>query len=131
MGVAFYPILERDLPGVTDSDVDGKALASAHESLDDLARAMGVRPLADFISVNAEMAEFEEHGLDVDDLPPEHWSSPADALVTVRALVARSVEEIPAGGFGSDAVFEDLRALERVLDAADAAGVRFRLAIDI
>lgn len=64
----------------------------------------------------------------VSDLPPvatERWFDPKEGLLAVRGI-ANSVEQ--AGG---DAMLaQDLRSLEDVLLAAQAAGARFHLSVD-
>jgi hypothetical protein len=124
MSVALYPVLES--PDIDiDATVDGKALSRASALLDRLALSAGVTPLTEFISAESDdYGVLEEAGIE---LPATKWSSAADGLRTVRALLdgVRQARE------GDGALLADLHALEKVLVQADERHVRWHLAIDM
>lgn len=128
MSSAYYIVLERKIEGLNE-EVNGKPLAKAGESLDALAQKAGVRTLTDFFSVvPEEVADlFEDKGLDLPNLPSETWFSAEDGLKTFRAL-------IEAAGNADNAipneVVQDLKDFQRVLETAQANGVRWHLAVD-
>jgi hypothetical protein len=124
MSAAFYPVLESPDIGI-DTTVDGKALSRAIELLDRLALSAGVTPLTEFISFESDdYGVLEEADIE---LPAVKWSSAADGLRTVRALLdgVRRTRE------GDGALLADLHALEKVLVQADERHVRWHLAIDM
>ena len=123
MSAAFYPVVE-GLQSGTDPTVDGKALSRAADLLDRLARAAGVTPITQYISVeNDDYGLLEEAGVDV---PSAQWFSAADGLKTVRALR----NELARARAGDEALSSDLQALERVLVSADEKGFRWHLVVD-
>ena len=131
MGAAFYVVLERELEG-RERGIDGKALCRHAERLDSVAAARDAPSPYDFLSADpAEvLADLHEQGA----LPasvtevPAVWFEPAPGLRAARVW-REGVEA--AGDFeGKDLLLADLRALEGVLAAADAAGVRWYLAVD-
>ena len=64
---------------------------------------------------------------DADELAEEEWFDAADALPTVRRLL-ESLADPPVGLGQIERVRADLAAMEAMLVAADAAGVRFHIA---
>lgn len=129
MSLAWYIVLEREIPGV-ETFINGKALARAGELLDSLAADAGVSPLSSFFSASAEeLTGFAaDHGADSNDLgtvASEAWFSPQDGLKTLAALIevaqTRKMDEL---------ILEDLKAFQAVLQTAQANGVRWHLAVD-
>lgn len=121
MGAALYIVLEKQIPGL-DTMVDGKTLSREEEPLAELATRLGVRPLMEFFSMNAEdAAEFLG-----EEATAEQWFPAEEGLKTVRALLGQ-VEKAPE----LKAAREDLVGFERVLGAAQKNGVRWHLAIDV
>jgi hypothetical protein len=131
MGAACYVVLEKEIPGL-DTMVDGKALNSATDALEKAAEAMKVRPLMGFFSAGAEeAAEFLGDGAEgLANLPPKQFHDAAEGLKTVRALIEHCTKN-PGNLKKADGILEDLRGFERVLTAAQRAGVRWHLAIDV
>jgi len=133
MSTALYVALEKR--DAIDSEMDGKALSDAIEELNPLCSELGVKRLWEFYSENPEeMAEF----LQDDDgnaegqafpLEPEQWFSPAEGLLTVRALIDR-LGENGAEIERSDGVLGDLRQMERILVDAERSGIGWHLAVD-
>ena len=54
MGVAYYIVLEKDLPVRDDIYVDGKALAEEEEKLKEIAHSQGVKDLMSFFSASLD-----------------------------------------------------------------------------
>jgi len=122
MGVAYYIVLETKIDDL-DTSMDGKHLATHIESLDSVARELGLRPLSEFYSVDPQEAA-DAIDMDINDvkLPPLEQYSAEDGLVTVRALLPRP-EAQP--------VLHDLQDCERILTSAAQHGVGWHFQIDI
>ena len=120
MGVAHYVVLEKAIDGL-NTLMDGKSLSRHIESLDAAARQLGVRPLSGFFSMPPEdLAEFVE---DTDiELPPLQQFSAQDGLTTIRALLPQPEAQL---------ALEDLKACERILQAAADHGVGWHFQIDV
>jgi hypothetical protein len=129
MSVAWYVVLEREIAGV-DARVNGKALGRAGKVLEMLAKELGVPGLMQFYSVAPEELAglVEEHGIDRTriKLTQEKWFEAEDGLRSVRGLIRAGERK---GVVGSDPIVDDLRAFEKVLEAARVKGVRWHLAI--
>jgi hypothetical protein len=128
MSSAYSIVLERKIEGF-DEEVSGKTWAKAGAALDALAQKAGVRTLIDSFSVLPEEAAglFEDEGLDLPNLPSETWSAAEDGAKTLRALVdAAGNAENPI----AEEVVQDLKQFQRVLDTAQANGIRWHLAVD-
>ena len=109
MGVAYYPVFEREIPGLNPATaVSGKSIAKAIEALDKLAKRLGVTPLSAFYSESSEET-FANIGEDVpDDIeePPIQWFNAAEGLATIRAIASHLRSNpgdggAPKGSFGS------------------------------
>ena len=122
MGAAYYIVLEKEIDGL-ETIMDGKCLSRHIDSLDSVAREVGVRPLTEFTSMDAE-ALADVLGDDADGIegPPLQQFSAQDGLATIRALLPRP-EAQPA--------LHDLKDCERILTAAAQHGVGWHLEIDI
>jgi hypothetical protein len=127
MGAAFFIVLEQTVEGV-DTDMDGKALARNIDALDEAARALGVRPLSEFVSMDSEAAsDFElddDAEVDAGDLPPIAFFDAATGLATVRALAGHPVSQLKH-------VATDLARCEHILGAALERSVRWNLHVDL
>jgi hypothetical protein len=131
MAQAIVVTLEKQIPGASDAYAKaktGKALARESDRIDTAARGRRVTPPTSLLSENpaALMAEMEAQGFDPRKMriPPEQWFAAADGLATVRALI----EHVSANlnDFKQpNPILRDLRAVEALLAAAEAAGVRF------
>lgn len=132
MAQAILVTLERDLPGdaraAYDKSKAGKALARELERVDFAARKCKVTQPSSLLSENpaALIAQLKEDGFDPAKMrvPPEQWFPAADGLAVVRALI----EHVGANlnDFKQpNPILRDLKAVEALLAAADAAGVRF------
>jgi hypothetical protein len=125
MGAALYIALEKEIPGV-DTMIDGKMLSKAERRLAKAAKRLGVRPLMEFFSTNADEAADllgeDAAGLE---LPPGQWFSAEEGLQTVDALLAEAEVSTDL-----QAAKNDLADCQRVLREAQKHGVRWHLAID-
>jgi len=122
MGVAYYIVLETEIEGL-DLSMDGKILARQIDLLDAAALDLGVRPLTEFVGMDADALEgiLGDDAGDIEVPPLEHFSA-EDGLSTIRALLARP-EAQPA--------LDDLKECERILRAAAQHQVGWRFQIDI
>jgi hypothetical protein len=133
LGVALYPVFERDVPGYDPSTgLSGKALAQAvdagHGPLEATCRAIGVTPIFGFYhETNSE--SFEKIGEEVpanQALDEPQWFDPDDGLRTVSGLLeCADAERMEPRLLG------DLVRLQQVLEIAKNHGTGFRLRLDI
>ena len=132
MAQAILVTLERDLPGDARAAYDkakaGKALARELERVDFAARKCKVTQPSSLLSENpaALIAQLKEDGFDPAKMrvPPEQWFPAADGLSVVRALrehVGANLNDFKQ----PNPILRDLTAVEALLAAADAAGVKF------
>ncbi len=132
MSSAVFVVLNKEEPGF-DSQVNGKTVARHYESLENLAKKLGVAALSDFESMDpAEAMDFmEDEGVDTSgmDVPAEQWFKPADGLKAIRALI----EHLEGKGKrtkGAKEVVEDLRGFEEVLAASQKKKLKFHFQWD-
>ena len=132
MSSALYIVLEREGPGIANT-VDGKILSRADQELDPLAKKLGVRPLMDFFGMDPDDVLGELGGLDgeptTENSLEETWFSATDGLRTVRALLEH-LGANPGAVSSPRELTEELAAFEEVLEAAEAKGIRWYLAVD-
>lgn len=128
MSAAWYIVLERAIEGF-DHGVNGKSLARAGRSLDQLAAKTGVKPLMHFFSASAEdVGEFlDEANIDSVETMVEQWYSAEEGLKTVQKLIAAVGTESMERQAD---VIADLKEFEAVLERAQRDGVRWHLAVD-
>ena len=122
MGAACYIVLETKIDGL-DTTMDGKSLSRHIESLDSVAQQLGVRPLTEFTSMDADaLADvLGDDAAGIETPPLQHFSA-QDGLATVRALLPRP-EAQPA--------LHDLKDCERILSVAAERGFGWHFQIDI
>ena len=116
----LVPLLESRISGVDPYGIEGKALASAWPAIDDLARELGVIPLAGLGDND-----------DADDETPASdmpWFDAADGLRTVVAL-HDTLKSNPDALPDSEYVLYDLEDVRNILDAAVTHQVRFRFSM--
>jgi|SRR5579885_644877 hypothetical protein len=124
MSVAWYVVLEREIPGF-DPFVNGKALAKAGDALDAIAKRSGVKPILSFFSLTPEMAAFAENEGALPSKVEETWYMAGEGLKTVRMLL-QELEQNSA----NDPVVKDLEDFRRVLETLQQHNVRWHLAVD-
>ena len=123
--------LERELPDAQAAyakSKSGKALAREADRIDSAARRKSVTEPTALLSENqAKLIEqMKAEGFDPSTmrLPPEQWFPAAEGLKTVRALieyVSANLNDFKQ----PNPILRDLRAVEALLTAADAACVKF------
>ncbi len=131
MAQAILVTLEKELPEASAVYVKsgtGKALAREAERIDFAARKCKVTQPSSMVSESPDalIAQLKEDGFDPSKMrvPPERWFSAAEGLAVVRPLV----EHIGANlnDFKQpNPILRDLKAVEALLTAAEAAGMRF------
>ena len=129
---SYYIVLEKKIPNL-DVYVHGNALSRDSDSLEKLAKKIGVPSLLSFFSVSPE----EVYSLLGDDggtaknlgikARAKKWFSAKDGLNTVRSLI-KHLEKSEQSG--SKQTISNLKEFERVLEEANQSGVRWHLAID-
>jgi hypothetical protein len=129
---SYYIVLENDIPSL-DVYVNGNALSRDSDALENLAKKIGVTSLLSFFSASPEeVNSLLEEGETVESLgikvPAKKWFSAKEGLNTVKKLIGHLEKlEAPKG----KQILGNLKEFERVLEAANQAGVRWHLAIDI
>ncbi len=142
MGAAHYVALEREIDGL-ETLMNGKALAYAdfgdecEATLAQIAARIGVTPLTNYLSsdpvdilglMGYDPEDAPQHIRD--SLPAEEWFDPADGLNCARALIPY-LQEHPSVVPDAEWVIADLEDVIRILTAAQTAGVRWHLAVDV
>jgi hypothetical protein len=129
---SYYIVLEKDIPSL-DVYVNGNAFSGNSDSLEKLAKKIGVTSLLSFFSVSPEeVNSLLQEGETTESLgikvPAKKWFNAKDGLNTVKKLISHLEKlEAPKG----KQILSNLKEFERVLEAANQAGVRWHLAIDI
>ena len=130
MSLCIYPVFERKLKG-TKFDTLGEVLAANFETLDNIAQSVSLTLFTAFADKRSIPEDFEG---DPDDLAEAmgdwtEWFDPAEGQQTMQALanyikanpkVAKQLDD-------SAGVLDELEEMARVLGAAAAQGIRFRL----
>jgi hypothetical protein len=133
MALAIVVILERELPDASTAytkAASGKALARESDRIDFAARKSGVTQPSALLSEShaALAAQMRAEGFDPAKmrLPPEQWFPADEGLKTVRGLIAHVTANL--NDFKQpNPILRDLKAVEALLNAAQAAGVKFHL----
>jgi len=128
---AYYIVLEKSIPGVEATGLDGRSLSAHNVKLEALARQAGVPPLLTFFSLNPEeLAKFlEDHQVGESvQIPEERWFSAEEGLNTVSALL-KSLAEMPTTE--ASILAKELAEFQQILQAAGSRNVRWHLGIDI
>ncbi|MEM7051808.1 MAG: hypothetical protein AAF604_19235 [Acidobacteriota bacterium] len=139
MSAAYFVELEQDIEGF-DPFVNGKSLALVEGILSAQCEDLGVVPMINFVVVPADQLADFLVGEGLEDLAEQagqvatHWFDPAQDRATFSALVSwlRREKGTPAtaGIEAPEDVLRDLEEIEAVLQRAEKAGVRWRLAVD-
>jgi hypothetical protein len=130
MALAIVVTLEREIPELAayTKAATGKALARESDKLDSTARRKNVTAITSMLSESqaALIAQLKEDGFDPAKmrLPPERWFPAADGIASVRGIaeyVAANLNDYKQ----PNPILRDLKAIEALLAAAAAAGVKF------
>lgn len=133
MAQAIVVTLEKELPTGAAAAAyakarNGKSLVREADRLDSIARRRGTTPPSSLLSEDPAVlrAEMEAQGFDPSKMriPPELWFDAAEGVKTVRAL-AEHVATLPNDVKQPGPILKDLKAVEALLAAAEAAGVKF------
>jgi hypothetical protein len=131
----YFITLEQDLDEI-DIMPSAKALAKMMDKIDEITDEIGVTRFSDFIAGNdgEDLSEIaEQEGWDLGGFGAggngAQWFDAGDGLDTVRA-VAGYIESDPDSIKRAKTILEELKAFEKVLEAAQAHNVRFRLEAD-
>ena len=128
MGMGIYPKLERELPGVDPSAIDGKGLSAEYlDSLEAEGPESPFAPIVEMFSIDPEDAAgfAASEGVEVEP-PPVRWHNAAAGVEAVKAVLKRLREERAASR-----AIPDLEQIEKVLAAAQKEGARFYLTCDM
>lgn len=127
---SLFIVLEKKTRDL-DQDVNGNYLSKYNDELESIAKRAGVTPLMNFFSASKdELTAFAEQSgvqLPATKLPDEAWFTAADGLRTVKALL-QNVAALNSKH--ASRVESELLEFARVLELAEANGVRWHLAID-
>ena len=132
MGLSYVVVLERELDGIDTRQVNGRALAAERHTLDAAAHEMDLPGLGEFVAFSHAEAETLAEDMKFD-APAEsstgRWFSCTSGLEVVRAIrdfIEENRDEVKEPA----AILDGLKRLEAVLEAAEAADVRFRLSVE-
>jgi hypothetical protein len=133
MAASMYIVVEGVDPGF-DTFVNGRSMARHEDALERLALRLGVRPLIEFFSADENsMSLLIEEGAGNQELmrrlPPPQWYSPAEGLVTVRALVKALDDDPQQLGTEGEQVLSELLEYQQVLKKTSDRKMRWHLAV--
>ncbi len=130
----LYIVTETKIPDF-DHYVSGRVLSRAEPVLHAVAQSHNVKPLMGFFSQNPEttLEILRSEGVPVKKQKqrnlPEQWFEAREGLATVQTLL-KWVTENPERIKNYEALITELKDFERVLERAQAAGVRWHLDVD-
>jgi hypothetical protein len=133
MAASLYIVVEGEDPGF-DIFVNGHALARNEDALERLAESLQVSPLLQFFSADENsMCLLLEQGAGDPEwarhLPSPQWFDPREGLNTVRPLIRYLIVSPVSLGSETQAVLNELREYECVLEKARRYKLRWHLAV--
>jgi hypothetical protein len=132
MGVAFFPVLEREVEGL-DLSFGGKMLARlGDKQVEKRADLLGFEPLMNFFGFDKDFL-FEEFGRETDLDLTEKWFSAEKGLESVKALLedlTKNPQEYLLTQNEYLGAVDDLKRLWEILEEARRSQVKWYLAID-
>ncbi len=130
MSLGIYPVFEPNLKE-TKFDVLGEVLAANFEALDKIAQSVAVTQFTAFADNRAIPEDFDGNPDDLDEMLGEwtEWFDPAEGQETMMALAdyIKANPRVSKQLGDPAALLDELKELARVLGAAAAQGIRFRL----
>lgn len=130
----LYIVTEMKIPDF-DNYVSGRVLSRAEPVLHAVAQRQNVKPLMEFFSQNPETTAqiLRSEGIPIkkqkQEILLEQWFEAKDGLATVQTLL-KWVTENPERIKNHEALIAELKDFERVLERADAEGIRWHLDVD-
>ncbi|MBI4750898.1 MAG: hypothetical protein HY774_20660 [Acidobacteria bacterium] len=130
----LYIVIEIKIPDF-DHYVSGRVLSRVEPVLHAVAQHQNVKPLMEFFSQNPEatLEILRSEGVPVKKqkpkILPEQWFEAKEGLATVQTLL-KWVTENPERIKNHEALITELKDFKRVLERAQAAGVRWHLDVD-
>ncbi len=130
----LYIVTETKIPDF-DNYVSGCLLSRAEPVLQVIAQRQAVKPLMEFFSQNPEttLKILRSEGVPVKKQTqktlPEQWFEAKEGLETIQTLL-KWVTENPERIKNHEALITELKDLKRVLERADAEGIRWHLDVD-
>jgi hypothetical protein len=130
MSLGIYPVFEPELTG-TEFNALGEALAANFEALDKIAQSAKLTPLTAFADNRQIPDGFDGDPDELAEIMGEwtEWFDPAEGRAAMQAL-ADHIKASPKAAKQLDELagaVTELEEMARVLGAAAAQGVRFRL----
>jgi hypothetical protein len=130
MSLGIFPVFEPKLSG-TKFEALGEVLAANFEMLDAIAESAKLTPFTAFADNRPIPEDFDGDSDELAEMMGEwtEWFDPADARRTMQGL-ADQIKADPQAAKSLDEAEEvvaELKEMARVLGAAEAQGVRFRL----
>ncbi|WP_018607694.1 hypothetical protein [Uliginosibacterium gangwonense] len=133
MSLAIYPVFEQPLETDEFDPGLGEALAANIEVLEEIADDADLVSLSVLADSREVPVDFDGDSDELIDLlgPSTEWNDAGEGLIVVLALLnhLKTTPDAAAELSGGEGVIEELEELARILQAADAEGVRFRLEI--
>ncbi len=129
----MYIVVEGEDPGF-DTFVNGRALARNDDAMERLAIRLGVRPLLDYFSADANsMLLLIEEGAGnsglLESLPPPQWFDGEAGLGSVRPLLQALRDDPQQLGSEGEYLREELEEFEMVLQKTADRNLRWHLAV--
>lgn len=133
MGLGFVIVLEREIEGVEPRLLDGRKLAAVRHTLDSIAHEHDLPGLGEFVAFSHEEAETlaADMKFDAPTVGPQsgRWFASADGLEVIRAI-RDSLNDDPDEVEEAEALVSELEVAEKILAAAEAQNVRFRISLE-
>jgi hypothetical protein len=132
MSLGIYPVFEPKLTGTT-FDALGEVLAANYQSLDNIAESARLTLITAFADNRPIPDGFDGHPEELAEVMGDwdEWFDPAEGRAAMQAL-ADHIKTSPHAAAQLDDptdVTQELEEMARVLAAASAQGIRFRLAM--
>lgn len=129
--LSFVITLDKELPDAQAAYAktkSGKAIARELDKINSVARRKNVEPISAMLSESpaAIVEQMKADGFDPSKMriPPEIWYAPAEGIKTAKAIWQYVTDNL--NDFKQpNPILKDLKAIEALLTAAEAAGVKF------
>ena len=135
MSVAYFIVLDQKDPGF-DTMVNGKFLAQDDMRIRKVAKALGIRPLDEYVSYSPKDAREMMEDMDADpdeiegtEFPEQAWYEPTEGLDLADRLSGH-VRANPSAVKNAKGVLADLEEYKAVFEQAKAVGARWCLQVD-